>query len=194
MLAGRVGINPAKRHWVYVLSLEDYGGQVARHGRAKFDEMLIGTLQQTAQEGRQPVLVGPDVALGAIRGRVPAIDDLVLLEFCSHEIFKALLLRAEYVFYWNIFSNSIPARIANHLPVFFFDAGHMVHAIPPLFELGMRHYYVGAELTYLDQQQELTAAGLAVPAAEQEHVFRKAREYFPRSPTPDAMVEQILQG
>lgn len=193
-LAGRIGINPAKKHWVYVLSLEDYGGQVARHGRAKFDEMLMGTLQQTAQEGRQPVLVGPDVALGAIRGRVPAIDDLVLLAFCSHEVFRASLLGAEYAFYWNIFSNSIPARIANHLPVFFFDPGHMVHAIPPLFELGVKHYYAGAALTYLDQRQELRSAELASLAAGQEHIFREARERFRWSPMPDAMVEQILRG
>jgi hypothetical protein len=193
-VAGRVGVDPAKKRWVFVMSLEDYGGQAARHGRARFDEMLIATLQQTAREGRQPVLVGPDAALAAIRSKGPAIDGLVLLAFCSHEVFKALLLGAEYAFYWNIFSNSIPARIANHLPVFFFDPGHMVHAIPPLFELGMKHYYSGAALTYLDQRQALTAAGLAVPAAEQEHVFRKARERFPRSPTPDAMVEQILRG
>ncbi len=192
--AQRIPLDPARKRWVFVMSGEDYGGQAARHGRTRFDAMLFDSLQQTVQQGRQPILVAPEACLASIRGKGPSIESLLLLPFCAYDLFRALVLGAEYAFYWNIFSNSIPARIANHLPVFFFDPGHMVHAIPPLFALGLRHYYADATLVYLNQRQALGAAELAVAAAQQEPAYRKAREYFRRSPTPEALVEVILQG
>lgn len=192
-LSSRISLAPGVRRWVCVLSLEDYGAQVARHGRARFDGMLINILRQTARAGRQPILVAPEACLASVRAQGPSIDDLVLLPFCGYVLFEALLFEAEYVFYWNIFSNSILARAINHLPVFFFDPGHMAHAIPPLYELGMSRYYPGATLTYLDERREHSIAELAALAAELEHNLREARENFARSPSPEEMVEQILR-
>lgn len=192
-VSGGLSLAPGRKRWACVLSLEDYGAQAARHGRARFDDMLLNTLQQTARAGRQPILVAPEACLASIQGKGPSIDSLVLLPFCGYDLFEALLIEAEYVFYWNIFSNSILTRAINHLPVFFFDPGHMAHAIPPLYELGMKRYYPGTALTYLDQRRELSTAELAALAAEQEHTLREARENFGRSPTPEEMVERILQ-
>lgn len=191
-LSGRISLAPGRKRWVCVLSQEDYGARVARHGRARFDDMLTNTLLQTARAGRQPILVAPEACIASIQGRGPSIDGLVLLPFCDYGLFEALLLEAEYVFYWNIFSSSILARAINHLPVFFFDPGHMVHAIPPLHELGVKRYYPGAALTYLDQRRGLNAVELAILAAEQEDTLRDARENFERSPTPEEMVEKLL--
>ena len=192
-LSGWMRLAAGRKRWVCVLSLEDYGAQVKRHGRARFDDLLINTLQQIARAGRQPILVAPEACLASIQGTGPSIDGLVLLPFCGYDLFEALLLEAEYVFYWNIFSNSILARAINHLPVFFFDPGHMAHAIPALYDLGMKRYYPGAALSYLDQRLKLNPAELAVLAADQEHTLREARENFGRSPTPEEMVEKILQ-
>jgi hypothetical protein len=103
-------------------------------------------------------------------------------------------LEAEYVFYWNIFSNSILSRVMNHLPVFFFDPGHMVHAIPSLFATGMKQYYAGSEPVYLKLQADLESEELAVLGSKQEGAMSGARENFWRSPGPEEVVEELLAG
>lgn len=130
-LAERCHIDLSRKRWLCVLSSEDYKNQAGFHGRARFTDLRIKTLHETAREGSQPFLLAPQACLSWIRGRRPSIEGLALLQFCSYVQFMTLLHEAEYVFYWNIVSNSIPARVVNHLPVFFFDAGHMCHAIPP---------------------------------------------------------------
>jgi hypothetical protein len=193
-LVDQVRIDPGRRQWVFVMSLEDYGGQVARFGQGRYDDLLIYLLQDTVRAGRQPVLIAPQECITSIRSTAPGIDGLIRLPFCGFEVFRRLLLGGEYVFYWNIFSNTIPARVVNHLPVFFFDPGHMVHAIPPLFERGMRRYYCGAELPYVDQCGGLISEALATLAAHQDDALQAAREKFRQSPTPEEMVASLLQS
>jgi hypothetical protein len=193
-LAARLPIDPQRKRWLFVLSMEDYGGQVALHGRAAFDELLAQRLRQAAAAGRQPVLVAPQVCMESLRGRGSLPAGALLLPFCGHALFMDLLFDAEYVFYWNVFSNSIPARVVNRRPVFFFDSGHMARSIPPLFEAGMRCYYAGAELPSLDPRAPLAAAALAALAARQEGAFEPAREAFRRSPGPEAVVDGLMRN
>ena len=82
----------------------------------------------------------------------------------------------------------------NHLPVYFFDPGHMVRAIPPLFASGMKQYYAGSEPVYLKLQADLESEELAVLGAKQERTMSDARENFWRSPGPDEVVEELLAG
>lgn len=193
-LAGLPGLDPGKKRWLFILSLEDYGYQAGVHGRGAFDDLLVRKLQETAREGRQPVLVAPEACTAALRaaGRPP--EEAILLPFCPYDLFLSLLFDAEYVFYWNIFSNSVPARAVNRLPLFFFDRGHMVHAIPPLFAEGMKRYFPGSELSYLDQIRELRAKDLVFPAAAQEESLQAARENLQSSPPPQEMVARLLRG
>jgi hypothetical protein len=130
----------------------------------------------------------------SLRGRGSLPAGALLLPFCGHALFMDLLFDAEYVFYWNVFSNSIPARVVNRRPVFFFDAGHMARSIPPLFEAGMRCYYAWADLPSLDPQAPLAAAALAALAARQEGAFEPAREAFRRSPGPEAVVDGLMRN
>ena len=192
-LARWIEVDPAKKRWLFVLSREDYAMQVTRLGQNQFDDMLLGKLHQTALADRHPILVGPQVAIDALQSRNPQIAGLTLVPFCNYDRFMSLLFDAEYVFYWNIFSNSIPARIVNHLPAFFFDSGHMAHAIPSVFEAGVKRYYRSADLAYLDPQKVLKLEDLAPLGEKQRDDMAEAIENFKRSPTPEKMVEEILQ-
>lgn len=186
-----LGLDPEAPRWLFVLSAEDYAGQRSLWGGARFDEILIARLQETVRQGRQPVLVAPAAGLAAVRLRAPAIEGVVAVPFCGYDLFTALLLDAEHAFYWNIFSNSIPARVLNHRPVFFFDPGHLARAIPPLAEAGLRHYYAGTEPPYLDRSAPLEAGELGQLAQRQERTLGPARAAFRRSPTPSALVEGL---
>jgi hypothetical protein len=196
--AGRVKdwppADPDRRRWVFVLSQEDYGAQANLRGRARVDDLLAARLRDTAAAGRQPVLVGPPACVASVGPRVADVPRPVLLPFCDHGLFTALLLEAEHAFYWNVFSNSIPARAATGRTVFFFDRGHMARAIPPLFAEGMRRYYPGSTLTALDPARPLEATVLASLAARQVEAMRAARDAFRRSPPPPAMIARLLQA
>lgn len=192
-LVERLGVDPLRKQWLFVLSLEDYGSQIGVHGRDRFDGILLDKLRQAIQEGRQPVLVGPQPCITSLTNQHPALDGVIRLPFCSHDLFASLLFSAEYAFYWNIFSNSVLPRIVNQLPVFFFDRGHMVHAIQPLFELGMKCYYADSELPYLEQEGKLASEELAFRAGKQKQALRAARINLQRSPPPEEMMGKLLQ-
>jgi hypothetical protein len=194
-LADTLGLDPGTARWLFVLSAEDYAGQRGLWGGGgRFDEILIERLQETVGQGRQPVLVAPAAAIAAIRQQASAPKSLVALPFCGYDLFTALLLDAEHAFYWNIFSNSILARVLNHRPVFFFDPGHLARAIPPLAEAGLEHYYAGAEPPYLSRSVPLEAGELGQLAQRQEPTLEPARAAFRRSPTPSALVERLRRG
>ncbi len=191
-LAERLGIDSSRPRWLFVLSLEDYVGQATVRGRGVFDDLLARTLRETSQAGRQPLLVAPEACIASLQKRYPPIPGLVCLPFCGYDTFRLLLFEAEHAFYWNIFSNSIPLRVLNHRPVFFFDTGHLVAAVPPLFSRGMEHYYAGCSLPYLDQRSVLAPQMVAGLAARQDGGLEPARERFRESPTPEQMVAKIL--
>lgn len=186
------GVDRARAHWLFVLAQEDYGAQAARLGRAAFEALLLDRLRDTQAARRQPVLVAPRGCVGALAatGRVP--DGAALLPFCGQAEFEALLMSAEHVFYWNLFSNSAPARFVNRLPALFFDIGHMAHALPTLLELGLRSYYPGAVLHPLDQRQPLAPEHLTARAAEQAASLEAARDRFLAQLGPEATVEQLI--
>jgi hypothetical protein len=183
----------ARKRWLFVLSLEDYGKQTAQLGRARFDSILLRKLQEAIRASRQAVLVAPKECIESV-ARIGPLGDALLLHFCGYEKFQAFLFDAEYVFYWNLFSNSIMPRVVNRLPVFLFDQGHLAHAIPALLEAAIRHYYVSAKLPYLDQQRDLAEEKLTSMAALQQIDLEPARAHFHASQNPVEMVQLLLQG
>jgi hypothetical protein len=187
-----VGMDPQKPRWLFILSTEDYSWQITRHGKEEFGEMLIRMLHRTVAANRQPVLIAHQEAFEDLQIARQSADDLVFKPHCRYDHFMSLLFDAEYVFYWNIFSNSIPARVLNHLPVFFFEPGHMAHAIPALYETGIKHYYQGAKLDYLDQGRMPSADELVQLASRQGSVLYGAINRFMQSPTPDQLVAKLL--
>ena len=91
----------------------------------------------------------------------------------------------------NLFSNSLLARLANRLPVAFFDRGHLAHAMPALLDLGLKIYFAGAELVLQDQWQELMLDALATHAARQDQALEAAIENLRRSPTPRELIDRL---
>ncbi len=193
-LSQSIDVEPTAKRWLFVLSTEDYAAQVNRHGKNEFNDLLFKRLQDSALQGRQPVLVGPQMAIDPIRLRRPAIDGLVTVPFARHDLFLSLLLDAEYAFYWNTLSNSILFRAMNDLPVFFLDPGHLLHAIQPLFKRAMSLYYADAEMPYLNGGDELSAGKLTVLASQQGRAFARAMSEFSRLPDPQRIVNEILAG
>jgi hypothetical protein len=191
-LAARVGIDLRRPRWLFVLGSEDYGAQIARLGRESFDAVLLSRLEDAAQAGRQPALIAPQPCIDALASSGRTVGGLIPLSFCGYDLFVDLLLEAEYVFYWNVLSNSLLARLANRLPALFFDRGHLAHVMPALLDRGIETYFAGAELTLLDQRHRLTVDALAALAAEQELSLETAFDNLRRSPTPRELVEQLM--
>ena len=178
--------------WLFVLAQEDYTLQVGRLGRERFDRLLLEKLQQTAKAGRRPVLIAPEPLIAALTGPSSEIEGLRLISFCSNREFMRLLLEAEYCFYWNLFTSTVPARVVNQLPVFFFARGHMAEAMPALAVAAAQRYYAGAAVPLLDFEQPCDAVVLTPLAAAQAELFATARAQFQQAPPPDVMIARIL--
>jgi hypothetical protein len=178
--------------WLYLLSEEDYGQQVGAMGKVAFDSALLALLKGASREGRRPVVLGPSACVEALARSATGVEGVELRTFLGHADFRELLLGAGRVFYWNVFSNSILARVATGRPVSFFAPGHMAHAIPPLFEAGLRHYYSGGPPPLLD--------ALAAPSVRSleasDDAWRPAREVaiasYREMGGPREMVAEIL--
>ena len=180
--------------WLFLLSSEDYAGQVARHGKAAFDRALHDLLGQTVSNGCRPVLLAPPPCIASVTARRPAVEPLLTPGFCGRQRFGRVLADAAYVFYWNIFSNSVVLRLAGRRPVFFFDTGHLARAMPPLERVGRTWYYADAPLPMVDMGRPLNGAELAALAERQAADLAPARARFIGSPGPPAMVEHLLRG
>ncbi len=187
-----LGVIPELKRWLFVISAEDYGAGVAQWGKAGFDDFLARRLKETADAGRQPILIGPQLCIQAVRRGTSNPASALLLDFCNYVTFRSLLCEAEYCFYWNIFSDSIIARAMNRQPVFFFDPGHLVRAMPSFLKLGIEHFYAGHAPPCLDQQTPLSPNQLATLAADEERELDRARIRFEKSPKPDQLIEQLL--
>ncbi len=191
-LAIHMPLDLQRPRWLYVLASEDYAVQTALHGRAAFHALLVQRLEDAHRHGRQPVLIAPQACADAVRGASNGIPGALLLSFCSHGMFLGLLLEAEYAFYWNVFANSVPSRLVNRLPVFFFDRGHMARAIPALLELGLRSYYPGVQLPLLDIGQVIDPEALLPNAQREIASLTTAVRHLRAGATPDDMLETVL--
>jgi hypothetical protein len=186
-----VGADPSRPRWLFLLSDVDYSIQAACHG-PRFDDLVTDKLREAARAGRQPVLVAPRACTSAVTLRSPPVDGLVLLTACRYELFVSLLLEAEYAFYWNIFSNSVVARVLNRLPIFFLDCGHMAQMMPALFAQGIKQYFGSSELPYHDLTRPLEAGRLATAAADQARALAPAEQNLRASPPPHTIVQSLL--
>lgn len=176
----------ASLQWLFVISKTDYQLQCALHGRLAFDDMLLAKIQQTLGAKRQPVLLAPLEACQSLQGRISG--NVVLMPLCGYEQFRALLITAEHVFYWNVMSNSVLVRIANGGSVFFMDVGHLARYIPSLVPLAMKSYYANAQLSMLDPKQVLDSGDLDQRARLQPETFSPTRAALQALPSPEALL------
>ncbi len=182
-----------KHQWLFILSPEDYGLQVGACGYQRVHQRLVDRLRETHHAGRQPVLIAPQSCLDAIETECHEIGDLVAVSACDYVSFMALLNDAEYVFYWNMFSASIVARVLNRLPFFLFDRGHLVHAMANILEVGCKHFYPGCQIELLGQDVVLDSNWLADLATKQEQGIQiPVHQNFVSSPGPDEVMKMFF--
>ncbi|MEM8722184.1 MAG: hypothetical protein AAGE84_23300 [Cyanobacteria bacterium P01_G01_bin.39] len=191
-LARVLPVNLDQKRWLFILSSEDYVTQINLHGQAKFHASLKNKLEETVESGCQPIILTSKRCIEAVRNLKSQAEGAIYLSFCPYAIFTKILLEAEYLFLWNVFSNCLLSRLGNHKPVFFFHPGHLSQAIPSLHKLGMKYSYSEANLSYLDLFQPLQSSELAEQVPVQEQAFVRSQRRFRESPTPDQVVRQLL--
>lgn len=183
----------SKDRWLFVLSPEDYGIQMATYGGDRFLEVLMRILNDAVEVGRQPVLMAPEPCIAAMQAGGKRVEDLIALPSCSFTLFMLLLYEVEYVFYWNMFSASIVTRALNRKPFFIFDRGHLARVIKSFSAVAMRHFYPDCEIELLQQRDRLAPERLVrLAAAQEERIFVPAYENFSRSPSPERIVREIV--
>ncbi|MBI4342468.1 MAG: hypothetical protein HY599_03765 [Candidatus Omnitrophica bacterium] len=176
--------------WLFVLSARDVHVQGMLVGLREFTERLLGMLRHALEADRHPTLIAPSWLIRRLANALPASAEL--LSSCPSVEFEQRMLDAEYVFSWNPFSFSLLARVANELPVFVIDRGFLARTVKPYYDLARACYLGGWEPTYLDQRQLFSPYVLAHLARGQKPMMRELRERWLSSPTPDAVVEQLL--
>lgn len=178
------GLSEEKPHWIFVISLVDFQTQVMFHGPVRFAAIVQRLLTQTAELGRQAVLLAPNLLGEMILPVVAKNRRIEVLSFCSFRRAMSLLLTAEHCFYWNVVSHTILMQLANGRPALLFDRGHLVRAVPALYPRVIAWYCQGWEPPYLDQEADLSLAVLAGVKASHARHRDDILARFRRAPAP----------
>jgi hypothetical protein len=198
---GREYGNPAKDRadlrdpgdWLFVLANSEYRPTV-NGVESDFVPLLAEKLRETLGENRRPVLIAPQACIDALADDA-TLRKCVFLTNCDYNRYISLLLGAERVFYWNIFSASVMTPILNSVPTFFFGRGHVAEANGLMFEKGLARYYANCRLTYLDQKRALKQAELADHAVLQEtQLFQPFFQNVCGLPSPEDVIRQLLEA
>ena len=193
-LSQRLGLDPARERWLFVLSAEDHAVQVARMGRARFETMLVQRLADAVRASRQPVLIAPTACVDALKRNHTEIAGLVALPFCRQDDFANLVRDAEQAFYWNMLSHSVLARLANRMPVCFFDAGHLSHVVPALLPLAIASFFAGVCPTMHSPLDALDAEQLASDGWDQIKTLALAVARLHACLTPQDVVTHVMNN
>jgi hypothetical protein len=183
---------PAQPYWLFIMAEADYRPQVKRDGAEWFHAGVARRLRETMEQGRRATLIAPAPCIAALE-----VDELLkecsFVRYCDFHSYLALLLGAEYAFYWNIFSASLVARLLNRLPTFFFAPGHIADENRQMFEKGLACYYRNAQPTYVRAADPLDDAWLSAAAiAQEQQLFEPFFNNVRHLPTPEAMVRMLL--
>ena len=178
-----------RSRWLFVLSATDLNVQRDLLGMREVMENLLRVLRMALAAERSATLIAPAEIVSRLTNVLP--DSIELLSFCPFTEFQQRLLEAEYVFYWNAFSFSQQERVANELPIFLMDQGHLARTIKPYHECARACHFGGWEPPYLDHLQLPTPSDLAVLATAQRPAMRALRGRWQLSPTPDELVNQL---
>jgi hypothetical protein len=179
--------------WLFILANSEYRPLIDGVDSG-FVPLLAEKLRETLEEGRRPVLIAPKACIDILTEDV-TLRKCVFLTNCDYNRYLSLLLGAEYVFYWNIFSASVIAPILNGVPTFFFGQGHVAEAHKLMYEKGLARYYANAKLTHLDQTNRLKQSELATHAVLQEtQLFEPFYRNMCGLPAPDDVLRQLLEA
>jgi hypothetical protein len=179
-------------YWLFIIAEADYRPQVRRDGAEWFHAGVARRLRETMEQGRRATLIAPAPCIDALEPD-ELLKECSFVRYCDFHTYLAILLGAEYAFYWNIFSASLVARLLNRLPTFFFAPGHIADENRQMFEKGLACYYRNGQPTYLSVADPLDADWLSTSAAIQEQqLFVPFFNNVWYLPTPEAMVRTLL--
>ena len=177
--------------WVFVLSETDVHCQSALMGARRFTEHVIHILQYALKVGRAPALIAPPTMLRRIASVSSEWGEL--LSFGRFADMERRLSEAEYAFFWDAFSCFQIPRLAAGRPVFHFDRGPFARAVLPYAEVARQCWFGGWEPKYLDVRQIFSPYVLAHLAKTQVDALAPVRERWRAAPTPDALVQRLLE-
>lgn len=180
-----------KPYWAFILARLDYGIQVNLHGQPAFIDSLVARLRDAHAANRHAVLIAPEDCLAAVRAHSPGLPDVSLIDFCDYQQYVSLLMFAEYAFYWNAASSSSLYRLANGLPVFFFDRGHVSRWFKGFFDRTVELLYCGHAPAILDHRDPLTPVQLQGLAQAYRESAQDIVRQLKQLPAPDQMIEQV---
>lgn len=188
----------AQPHWMFVISEVDFQTQAMFLGAVRFTATVANLLTQTAQLGRKAIFLGPAPMIDLLRATLdPNIStntsNIYLLNFCAFERVMALLLSAEYSFYWNVVSHSILMQLWNGRPVILFNKGHLARAIPSIYPRVIAWYYQGWEPPYISQDEPLSLAVLAEVVSAHATKRGELMQRYQRAPSPQKLLDSLLQ-
>jgi hypothetical protein len=178
--------------WLFVIGWSDLKCQHWLWGDS-FADIVAQKLEQARRAERRPVLIAPRNLTDRVSARLRPEVRAELIPFCSYAEFTSRLARAEYVFYWHLFSCSVLLRLANSRPVFFFDQGHIPRLLKPSYEVGVECYYGGVTPRILDVREELDAAALENLVLQQRAETQAIRAHWATSPEPAAVIDRLLR-
>jgi len=189
---GDSAIGPPR--WLFVLSSTDFNRQRMLLGRRGFSRLVARILARALHAGKHPVLIGPPSIINVLSVLSNALSDAIeLLPFCPFAEFETRLLDAEHAFFWDSFSFSVLLRVANALPVFVFDRGHLARAIKPFYQVALSTHFGGWVPPFLDLGARLEPHDLADLAEKQNLAMRVILDRWRSSPTPDELVDRLLR-
>lgn len=177
-----------RKFWLFIVSGED-----AVLLRDKVS-LLAAKLEETLLAARLPVLIAPQDLLERVKSYLPNISNMVLWNECALVKFKLLLFKAEYVFYWNVFSATVLPRVLNGGKVFFFDHGHMAKVFPPFLELGRKVYYGGSNLFLIDPHNKLILRSLKKTTGRQKYLRKYLITKLSRQSSPSKIIKILLEN
>lgn len=183
-----------ERHWMFVISETDYATQSMFLGSTEFTRIVANLLTQTARLGRHAVFVGPAELLDLVNVSVASHERVHLLRYCHFHRFMALLLSAEYSFYWNVVSHSILMQLWNGRPVILFDRGHLARAVGPMYDRIIAWYYQGWEPPYLDHNAALSLSALEDAVAAHAQRRNQIAARFRRAASPAALFASLTES
>lgn len=183
----------AQPHWVFIISEVDFQTQSMHLGTARFVSIVSNLLLQGTHLGRKMIFLGPSILIELLRSRKAINNENIhLFNFGAFERVMALLLTAEYSFYWNVVSHTILIQLWNGKPVVLFDKGHLARAIPSMYDRIIAWYYQGWEPQYFDHNETLSLATLA----EFKNQYCKRRlelmKSYQRAPSPETLLNSLI--
>lgn len=177
--------------WLFVMGDEDYKLQEGKYGRM-FKLILIRKLHDTLEAGRRPTLIAPVKVIESVEKHSPVAHAMELLAHCGYSQFQALLIDAEYVFYWNAASFSSLLRTLAGKPWFTFDEGHLLRGLNAAYANRIFDwFYYGEKPPYLDIGNTLTCEALQEAKQQYDTTAQRTQQGLLDSPNPEALLSAL---